>query len=363
MNKILPLVDREGADLDTLVYPVSTRARPLVMEEEESEDEDEEMDDSEREDDNISVASDLSDILLTNPPVVGNAGLSRKVPFAPHGIVFLREIRMGSSTVVPRFRDHSVPMVSDKTLSFVFGRSPDAIADTLFKSRFAIAPHPMRTANKTRRTATRVPPQAPEPQKIFDLAGRGITIPTVPRDDGSDVESDIVEDTRSTPEADIDVRVTDLWRQFLVDISAKAPNRKAATEASYCVLTREQRAAVNEETYRNLRLRDYFRNCQYRTATPVEWKAAFNRFWPVKPFVMQGTQNFGSVRYYSSWGDLVVQLGHLGAPGKVILKSIRRDLQAHFSTLHWIPNVQSDRIWYTKSNTPVSGLCPTGIGV
>ena len=131
MNKILPLVNREDADPDTLVYPASTRARPLVMEEEEAPDDDEM---SEIEDEAISVVSDATDIVLPNPPAVGNTR-SSQVPYAPYGIVFLREIRMGNGIVVPRFRDYDVPMVSDKTLQFIFGRSPDAIADVLFTNQ------------------------------------------------------------------------------------------------------------------------------------------------------------------------------------------------------------------------------------
>ena len=42
VGKILPLVDRENADIDTLIFPVSTRARPLAMEEEEDGEDDEE---------------------------------------------------------------------------------------------------------------------------------------------------------------------------------------------------------------------------------------------------------------------------------------------------------------------------------
>ncbi|KJA12910.1 hypothetical protein HYPSUDRAFT_210002 [Hypholoma sublateritium FD-334 SS-4] len=345
MNKILPLVDREHADLDTLVYPVSTRARPLAMEEEEATDDDEEGSDIGEA--AISVASNDSDHVALNPPTVGSSG-SSKVPYVPYGIVFLREIRMGTGVVVPLFRDHRVPMVSDKTLQFIFGRGPEAIADMLFKNQYIITRNPFRTANKTRRTATRIP-QELEPSKIFDAASRGVVLRPRPRDEGSDLESDS-SDQNTFSEVDIDTRLTTLWHQFLADISAKAPNRRAATESSYCVLTPEQRDNVTDETYRNLRLREYFNDCQYKQATKEEWTAAFDKFWPAEPFVLKTSQNYGSMAYYKSWGDLVSQLTNMDAQVTQTLASIRTELRTRFRQLYWIPNIQADRVWYTKAD-------------
>ena len=61
-------------------------------------------------------------------------------------------------------------------------------------------------------------------------------------DDGSDME-DVEEESSDG----IDVRLTKLWRQFLVDIALKTPVPRGTSSYSYLKLTLAERQEVTEE--------------------------------------------------------------------------------------------------------------------
>ncbi len=129
-----------------------------------------------------------------------------------------------------------------------------------------------------------LPPAEPEEPIIFNLAARGYHLPPLQHDEGSDI-GEIIDltdnENDSDMEGDIDKKLTQLWRQFLVDVTAKVSNRKGAFAPSYCILSKFERDNVNQKTYQNLNLRAYFDNCQYRTATRHDWNAAFDKCWPL----------------------------------------------------------------------------------
>lgn len=335
MGKILPHVNRVNADVQTLAFPSSTRAQVELPGEEE--------DEEDAQEDNISVNSNDSD---EEPPAPVHRPARRDnrpetLPYNPYGIVFLRPIRIGQGTLVPRFHDDGTPMITPQTFRYIFGVDRDDIDNETFRAQLVVPSNPRRVLNRIRLTATRLVEEE-EPPRIFNLAERGYELPPVLRDEGSDVEDDEPEEVDE--DEDIDTKLTRIWRQFLVDLSAKVANRRAASQSSYCILSEVDRGRVDDSTYQNLDLREYFSDCQYRTATLRDWDLAFDKFWPEKGSVLTGRpQNFPSMKYYLDWGKLL-----RATTDDATAQAMRNAIRPLFNALNWIPNVQSDRVWYTK---------------
>lgn len=360
MGKILPLVNRTDADAETLLYPTSTRIRTAaaqnhtLFEEEEEGDTDDELAregqviaDHEPED-NMSVISDLSD---TARPVAEHRHERRTnrqemLPYVPYGIVFLRPIRIGKGVNMPRFHDSTVAMIAWKTFKYIFGIRRDNVDSEFFKAKLVVKYHPTRVANRVRQTPVHAPDH-PAPT-IFNLSERGYTLESPVADTGSDVDDlrDEIQDRRGDEDQSIDAQLTSLWNQFLLDLTLKAPNRKSSTEMSYCVLTREERLNVTEATYQNMHLSDYFDDCQYRIGSKDLWQSAFDKFWPLNPIIVAGTQNLPSMRYFNSWAILVDRLREADQDSTIV--EMRKVLRARFLGLGWIPHVTSAHVWWTK---------------
>jgi hypothetical protein len=352
MGKILPVVDREEASENTLAYPARTRARAQIRIPDKEE---EGVDD----DDTISVSSDLSDddtpvrqpARHNNRPEILPHNRPETLPHNPYGIVFLRSIRIGPGIIVPRFENDGTHMITDLTFRYIFGVDRDEVDMDFFRYKLVVESNPLRVANKTHRTTIR-PVDEDEPPILFNLGARGYQIPPPVHDEGSDLEGEEEFGPEfQEEELDIDLRLTALWRQFLVDVTAKVPNRQDAHQSSYCKLNRIQRDSVNVATYQNLRLRDYFSDVQYKTATIATWGYSFDKFWPVKGTQLAGKpQNYMQIRYYIGWNMLTSALD------EATVVVMRDDLQRNFNTLKWIPQIQADRVWYTTKNRAFTRL-------
>lgn len=353
IRKILPLVGRDQVDMDCLLYPVHIGTQ--TGQDEEDDDEDEEMEGEDEEDanrnrreNNISAESDASDRVLVNPRTLPNNNQWDKVPCIRHGIVFLREIYMFPSKA-PRFKDRTVPMVTDKTFYFIFATHRANVDHEYFKAQLSLLTTSRRVPNKTRRTAIRAP-KVDEPPKLFSVASRIARVLPEP------VEISDAEDMPTQNElllsGDHDNVLTNLWRQSLLDITDRVPNRRGASNETYCVLDKNERAAVDEITYQNLRLREFFDDCQYRTATESEWSAVFDRIWPEVPVLPVKAQNYRQMRYYVAWTDFVLLLTRNGHDEqKTALKMARAVLRKKFNdTFYWVPYAQTERLWYTKAD-------------
>lgn len=346
MGKILPLVYRTNADTETLAYPASTRAQVPEALNAENKQEEDDRDEADPQEDNISVYSMASD---DNAPVPIDQPTRRKfraetLPHNPYGIVFLRPIRIGNGVIVPRFRDSAVTMVTPKTFRYIFRFDRDDIDAAFFKSQLVIPSNPLRVSNKTRLTAKRIVEEN-EPPKLFNLSARGYQLPPRLRDEGSDVEFLEVSDDEDEA-VDIDQKLSNLWRQSLVDITAKVANRQGSSDSSYCKLSKYERDHVNDATYQDLHLRVYFSDCQFKNATKKVWAAAFDKLWPRKDAKLTGNpQNYPSMKYYLEWTSMI-ELD----PDLDRINAMRTSLRQRFDTLKWIPSVQSDRVWYTKVN-------------
>jgi hypothetical protein len=319
MDAVLPHISRAGADPDILAY-----GRP-------SEDDD----DSSHDDDSTDSEADQ--------PPRQRRRTSNTVPAMPYGLLFLRHIRVGSSYPVPRFDRDNNGRISISAFKFFFGMELEEVETEFFRKGLSRPPNPNRVPNKAKRTLKYIPPDD-EDRIDFNVSRRGVELMEVPLDHGSDLENNSHggDDLGINDDAtDIDTALTHLWRQFLLDLTAKAPNQKGAANPSYCKLSVEERHLVTDATYQNQVLSDYFLDCQWKIPSQKEWTMVFNRLWPAKLDHITA-QNYKQTTYFPSWIKRLDDLDERDIP------TVRQALRERFDKLYWVPFAQSDRIWGTK---------------
>jgi hypothetical protein len=311
MQAVLPVTDLVGAESATLAYPARSRAEE--QEEEESEGEDE---------DAISV------------------------PYNPNGMVFLRRIQVGEEINVPRMRAGG-PFLTAPAFKFHFGCALEDIKNKYHTvgiiSRQTVAKTRIVT-NKTRSTPTYVNfSSEPEPT-LFSLAEHGHRLPPPPVDGGSDVESEEEGDGFS---GSIDAQVSQMWRQFLIDVAVKTPNPRGATSSSYFTVSKGERLSVGEELYKNNMLSDMWRACQYKIGSKDDWKRAFDHLFPPPDRETSKTvQNYTQCKYFIKWKEIA------GTADKSSVDAIRKSIWKKLYALAWIPHACQDKMWPTSQTAP-----------
>lgn len=316
MDAVLPHIERAGADPDILIY-----GRP-------SDEDDEEHD---------SMLENSSDSENEQPPRKRRR-TAMTAPAMLYGLVFLRTIRAGPRYPVPRLEGDRTARISARTFEYLFKAQPDELETELFRKKLNGPPNPNRVPNKVRKTQRYIPPEDEE-RVDFNVSSRGVQLLEPPRDPGSDLEDNVDEDPDT--DVDIDTALTHLWRQFLLDLTAKAPNQKGARSPSYCKLNAEERLSVTEATYQNERLSDYFLDCQWKIPTTKEWTMVFDRLWP-KDTGYITAQNYKQTTYFPQWIKRLEDLDEVDVP------VVRKALKDKFDKLYWVPFAQTDRIWGTK---------------
>lgn len=317
MAAILPHTRASGADPDILAY-----GTPASDDESESED-------STSEDDQPAATTRRRD--------------ATTLPCFNRGLVFLRSIRVGEEFPVPRFYA-SDQFLSDKAFRYFFKTTQTELREDLSQAALKQTAGSSRVRNRARRTVSWVNfGQVPE-KNLFKLSKRGLRLPTPPHDGGSDV-ADYSDASDGEAGQDIDSMMTKLWRQFLLDITSKAPNMKNAGEPSYCKLDAEARCRVSDATYQNDKLSDYFLDCSFKLASSEEWKRTFDRFFPPKEQVVAAKiQNYSATKWWRVW------LEFRSTADAETVEGCRRALYQRFKKLYWMPFAQSDRIWKTKAD-------------
>lgn len=291
--------------------------------------------------DDGNESSDSEDARIPARAVTARA---ETIPCNPYGLVFLRSILVGEKIPVPRFKKSALlryKALSDNAWRYYFGKPRDEINDEFFITSVVRTANPARIRNKVTRTANRQNSEAAEEAILFDLTSKGYKLPDAVVDEGSDQEIS----SNGDPDNDenVDSKLSKLWRQFLVDLTAKAPNPKNANSPSYCKLTPEQRLTVDDNVHKNKKLSDYWVDCQWKVATESEWTLIFNRLWPDKGSVLFGSvQNYPSTTYYIDWTGLTSESDHQ------TVSAMREEIKGMFDSLFWLPHAQTDRIWHTK---------------
>jgi len=314
MDCILPEVDRRGANQMFLAYGKAI----------------DDDDDDDDDDDNYDTRMMLPEI--------------------PHGLVFFHSLRMGQHHPVPRLK--SGKRLSDKSFYNLFGIEFEDIGEDFFRSApVRSSGPPVRSNNKTRRTKRYVPPDDAQPP-IFHLQVRGIELQPPVRDEGSDLEEEEEvggggDEDGGKAKGKLDTQLTELWLQFIQDVTQLVPNRKSAEENGYCKLSSAERAAGGDALYKNLRLSKFFNDCQWRVGGDDDWEATFNHLFPLGD-KSRRTQNYQKSIYFTKWKTIKGLAGD-----QQTLDTIRRALKSKFDTLMWFPCAQADRIWATRVHSPL----------
>jgi hypothetical protein len=315
MNCILPEVDRRGADQMFLAYGKA-------------------VDDNDDDDDDDNYDTQMT------------------LPANPHGLVFFHSLRIGQRHPVPRLK--SGKGLSDRSFYHLFGIDFEDIGEDFFRSAsYRPSGPPLRSKNKTRRTKRYDPPDDAPPPRLFHLQVRGVELQPPVRDEGSDLEDEEGEDEGEGGGEDggktmgkLDKQLTELWLQFIQDVTQLVPNRRSADDNGYCKLSSGERVAGGEGLYKNLRLSKFFNDCQWRVGDEDEWEATFNHLFPLgdKP---RKIQNYQKSIYFTKWKTIKSLAGD-----QKTLNTIRRALKSKFDTLLWFPCAQADRIWATRVHSP-----------
>ncbi|RDB15070.1 hypothetical protein Hypma_005467 [Hypsizygus marmoreus] len=333
MAAILPHVESAGADPDILAYGSPTA------------------------DDDVDSEADTDSEDEDGPARVRQRRDAVTIPAFPYGMVFLRRIRVGVAYPVPRF-NRGPQFLSQKSFRYFFGVDFAEVDTEFFGAGLVVPRDPTRVQNKTRRTLVWYNWGQESEDKIFHLVDRGYAMNPGDHDEGSDVEMDKEAEeedaTKQFSDMDLDTALTWIYRQFLLDVTSKAPNRLLTQEKSYCILTTEQRTRVTEATYKNERLSEYFRDCQWKVVGAKHWQLIFDRFFPPKGKKLpSSSQNYRSMKYFLLWDDL------RGKTDAATFYRIRGEIKARFDKLYWMPFAQTDRVWWTKFDktfTKSSGL-------
>jgi hypothetical protein len=187
---------------------------------------------------------------------------------------------------------------------------------------------------------------APKP-KLFNLSDQGRSLPPPIQDDGSDVE-DRLSPRPDSPPLTLDVFLSKLFQQFIIDITGKSPNPRGITNPSYMKLTIKECQAYNEELYKNPMLSDIFCGVAYKHAPTIEWHRAFKWLFPPAGFkATNEIQNYPSCLYFKAWMDFIENPQN----NLDVTKDTREAI--------WIPDAQQDKIWPTTTLSGFNRWPPT----
>ena len=318
MDAAFPLSEAENLNLDVLAYNTSRRADWQEEEEEEEDGEDGEGE-------------------LNNHRERG------RVPYIPYGCIFFCRIKVGEAA--PRLRIGGT-LLTEPAFKFWFeGMTLDEVQAMYQKSgvipRDALAGK--RPTNKARMPTYVNFTGAPEPA-LFDLQSQGHTLPPPMQDDGSDVD-----DGSPPPPADeiptIDTFLSQLWRQFIIDLTGKAPNPRGITKPSYLKLTAVQRREGKEDIYKNLTLSEVFTNVTYKNASATDWQRAFKWLFPEPGYkTTNAVQNYPSSPYFMQWMTFIEDPNN-----STVISASRVAIWKRLRQWSWIPDAQQDKMWPTST--------------
>lgn len=315
MNAILPCIDRVDADARTLAYNTRLNVR------------------------------DDDDARST-------------VPYNPFGMVFFRRIvlptdRSNNPVYAPRFR--SGREVRENTFQHFFGKPVENIRELILPvgifGREAI-PKTRVVTNKAKITPDISLDNNPLPV-LFNLARKGHTLPHANARDGSDMESSDGDDDNDN--GNIDEWMTKIWRQFLLDIIMKSPNRKGQLNPSYCRLTRAQKLLVTEDTFCNSNLAVVWDACQVKVGDTADWDRVFDHLWPDAGHQCVNTQGYAQSRYYVKWKETIA-----GIRNRQTIAAMRKAFRRRLRKFSWIPHAQADKLWVSNAKSSGFSRYPEG---
>jgi hypothetical protein len=320
MRATLPVTEDSNTILEYLAY--NTRIAPSWQHEEEESDPDE----------------DLS--------TVG-------VPYNPYGCVFFRRIVFpGEGAEVPRFRMGGRG-ISAPSFEFWFDGKNREYVKAKFQRTGILSRNAVANIRSTTNKRSLVPyinlSGAPEPM-LFELGAQGFSLPPPDLGQAADVIDRSSPPLSDQPE-DIDAQISNLWRQFVMDLTSKSPNQRGVANPSHLRLSNIERTSGDDSPYRNIRLPEIFNAVWYRKSTTEQWRASFDWLLP-KPGhrTSDGVQNYHTCMYYRTWMGMLEE----NRENLDVIHAIRNAFWDRIRQWRWIPHAQSDKMWPTSAKKPSS---------
>ncbi|KAG1718437.1 hypothetical protein EDB19DRAFT_1920593 [Suillus lakei] len=260
------------------------------------------------------------------------------LPFCAHGAYFLRDMVFPPIADVPRMTRTNV--ISHTSYKFFFGCDFNVLRNkfypTAYIPRSAIPKSQVRTQKGM---SKRHRADNPEPPAAF--ANLEYEAPPPPQDTGDDLPFDERLDLPPGLDEPFAITITKHWNQFCSDILQKCGNMKGnPTSPSHCRLSMHERLVVTEDIYKETNLALIFHRVQWKRAHPVEWREAFDKFFPPPGTAPRlQPQNYPNMSYWMEWADM-----KRDKPAYLI-DEIRTKYWGLFKQLYWIPKPYNDRLW------------------
>jgi hypothetical protein len=335
IRAILPHVRRRGADPNIFIYGIPEVDDPVNHESDSS------LSDSNS---NSDSDADSDPDGEENVPRIVRSKDRVTLAAAPNGLIFTRPIRMDERNRAPRLcRGNPGHDLDDQAYTFIFHDTKEGVFNEILQGSLSRPKHGNRIANKVKRQPNYHNHGQNPVGNTFNLVEHGGVMPPVLRGDVSDGEEEIA----TEPVESLDDFATRLLYTFYTSVTSSGPNPRSPSEPSYIRLTLGQRSEVNEETYMNRHLSDYFIDCVWRIATPKQWEDNFNQlFFPLGRIRTGQIQNYLGAPYHAMWEDFKVRADQLS------YTLVRNALCTRIKKLYWLPQAQSTRIWYTSIDPP-----------
>lgn len=286
----------------------------------------------------------------TEPPERDDMAMT---PYAPFGVIFLRELATLPSCSCPRLLGAGDLQrgLSDATYMATFYKSFAVLRNTIHNTGFQRKEDldPTRVGVVKRIAHARVGP-VPHPEAFS----------AIPRLQGVvdfDTAPDLPPEEHIERLVDPRYPVNAIWSAFLTDLLQTAPNPKNSTGPSYVRLTMNERLRATEDTYKQTNLAINFTAVQWRASTPAQWQNNFDYLFPNKAHILPAAaQNYTRCNYYNEWKALIARLGQHD------VTVIRQHLKKRVDTLYWLPTCKGDRIWDTSPRGKAFTRLPPGSG-
>lgn len=230
------------------------------------------------------------------------------VPYVPYGTIFFRALTMDEN--VPRLRAGGLTL-SPTPFRFWFGNMSIEEIQAKYEET--------------------------EPA-LFDLGvTNGHSLPLPARDDNFDI-GDRLSLPPSDEPFDLDVFITRIYGQFVVDVLGNAPEPREATNSSFLRRTAIQ-GHVIDDAFRNFSI---FEHVAYKNSTTSEWTNSFRWFFPNRSHdPTDVSTDYLCSPYYTTWSTFLqdASIEH------IVVSDARRALWERVRSLRWIPDAQHDKMW------------------
>ncbi|TFK16729.1 hypothetical protein FA15DRAFT_711465 [Coprinopsis marcescibilis] len=363
MDAVLPRRPRRTVDPDHFAY------RMRKSSEVQNRDEDNYATPSDDEADDLENIINRTGVLRFNSPeptvwpypVPAARDRADTIPCNEHGMIFLRDIRIGPEYPNPRFATSPHSTLDEAAFKFTFGCNPADVEKYFRKKHATESANTSRTKNRVPQRLTITSSDAEKMRLLIHVRGADELAGTTVADrDTSDEEM-------ASPDEEGDVRlpralptltkgqeINLIYTHMLRDILNTSPNQRKLSEGSYCRLTREERSAADESLYKVDDLGKLFHCGRFKRVgtTSKVWELAFDRLVPEKGAMLPtGAQNYLTSVYYLRWQAYM--------ENHEDWREAREGIRKRFNKLRWMPLVKSDRIWCTRRDpklTPSPGL-------